>query len=207
MRMLIAAGKMFVANPKLAAAVVASVALVSFGPAANALTYSTSGAPGQVSLGDTLGTGYDKLDIQGASGTLGPGVNTITLNTLTFTAGVNASVPQDYNGIFSFTEVVTIGSGSGILTVPFNLSINYSDTLTIIKGATLSLLVGADLWNIVVNGLTIGPNSGGAQTANLTAEASATPLPAALVLFGSGLGAMGLFGRRRKQKASAVSAA
>jgi hypothetical protein len=75
---------------------------------------------------------------------------------------------------------------------------------------TLSILIGANLWNIVVNGLTIGPNFGASQTGYLTAQVSdppaATPLPAALVLFGSGLGAMGLFARRRKLSASAVSA-
>jgi PEP-CTERM motif-containing protein len=37
--------------------------------------------------------------------------------------------------------------------------------------------------------------------------ASATPLPAALPLFASGLGAMGLFGWRRKRKASSIAAA
>jgi hypothetical protein len=62
----------------------------------------------------------------------------------------------------------------------------------------------------VVDPLTIGPNYGGSQTASLYAhvtESSATPLPAALVLFGSGLGAMGLFTRRRKAKVYPVSAA
>ena len=101
------------------------------------------------------------------------------------------------------------GTGTGTLTVPFNLSINYSDTLTIV-GTTLSIFVGSDLWNIVVNGLTIGPNPGGTQTVSLFAQVSdpmATPLPAALVLFGSGLGVMGLISRRRKLKASAVPVA
>ena len=172
--------------------------------------YSTSGATGQISLGDTLGTGFDKLDIAGVTGTIGSDPSTIILNKLTFTAGVNATVPADYNNKYSFTETVTIGTGTGTLVVPFNLSINYSDTLTVIGGTTLSILVGANLWNLVVNGLTIGPNSGGPEIGYLTAQVSdppaATPLPAALVLFGSGLGAMGLFGRRRK-KASAVPAA
>jgi hypothetical protein len=35
---------------------------------------------------------------------------------------------------------------------------------------------------------------------------SATPLPAALPLFASGLGAMGLLGWRRKRKAAALAA-
>jgi hypothetical protein len=206
MKMLTTFQNLVVARSKVTAAIVAGVTLVSFGPAANALTYSTTGSPTQISLGDTLGTGFDKLDVKGASGTIASG-SPITLNTLVFTAGVNATVPAVYNGVYSFAETVTIGSANGILTVPFNLSINYSDTLTIIGGTQLSILVGANLWNLVVNGLTIGPNSGGSQVGYLTAQVSTSPaptsLPAALVLFGSGLGAMGVFGRRRKSKAFA----
>jgi hypothetical protein len=37
--------------------------------------------------------------------------------------------------------------------------------------------------------------------------AATTPLPAALPLFASGLGALGLFGWRRKRKGAATSAA
>lgn len=191
------------ANSKLAAAIVGAV-LVSFGSAANALTYSTSGSPTQISLGDTIGSPYDKLTVLGASGTINASPSTILLNTLNFTAGVNAVIPAVYNNMFSFSETVTIGTGSGTLVVPFNLSINYSDTLTVIGGTTLSILVGANLWNIVVNGLTIGPNPGGTQIGYLYAQVSdpmTTPLPAALVLFGSGLGAIGLFSRRRKARA------
>lgn len=216
MRMLNAAANMLVANSKLTAAVVAGVMLLSFGPAANALTFSTSGAAEQFSLGDTLGTlsNFDTLQIIGNSGTIGPNTNQITLNTLKFTAGVNALVPAVYNNLFSFTESVTIdngtgGKGTGTLVVPFNLSINVSDILTIVGGTKLSIPVGSNIWNIVVNPLTIGPNFGGTETVSLTAQISdppsATPLPAALVLFGSGLGAMGLFfGRRRNQRVSAA---
>jgi hypothetical protein len=190
-------------NSKLVAAIVGAV-LGSFGSAANALTYSTSGSPTQISLGDTIGSPYDKLTVLGASGTINASPSTILLNTLNFTAGVNAVIPAVYNNQFSFSETVTIGTGSGTLVVPFNLSINYSDTLTVVGGSTLSILVGANLWNIVVNGLTIGPNPGGTQIGYLYAQVSdpmTTPLPAALVLFGSGLGAIGLFSRRRKARA------
>ena len=208
MKMLIAACKIFVANPKLAAAIVAGAALVSFGPAANALTYTTSGAATMYSLGDTLNTQYDVLQVDAGGGSLVANTS-IQLNKLTFTAGINALVPAVNH--YTFSESVTVvGTGSQTLNIPFNLSINYSDTLTILGGQTLSFLVGANLWTLVVNGLTIGPNPGISQIGYLTAqvtETAATPLPAALLLFGSGLGAMGLFGRRRKLKASAVAAA
>jgi hypothetical protein len=209
MRTLIAASKMFVANSKLAAAVMAGAMLVSFGSAANALTYSTTGlATPLVSLGDTLNTQYDQLQVLGVNTTTFSPGDTILLNTLNFTAGVNATVAAVHS--YSFSESMTIGTSSGNLVVPFTLSINYSDTLKV-AATTLSILIGGNLWNLAVQALTIGPNPGGpAMTGNLYAQAtelSQTPLPAALVLFGSGLGAMGLFGRRRKPKASAVPAA
>jgi hypothetical protein len=56
-----------------------------------------------------------------------------------------------------------------------------------------------------------GQNSGdfpGSTTFSASlATVSATPLPAALPLFATGLGAMGLFGWRRKRKAGALTAA
>jgi hypothetical protein len=190
---------------KIGAVVIAGSALFSFAPAANALNYNTTGTSTLFSLGDAIGAAsdYDQLQVLGASGTITPNTSTILLNTLIFTAGPNAYVPADYKNVFSFSESMTIGTGTGTLVVPFDLSINYSDTLTIIGGTTLSILVGSNIWNVVVNGLTIGPNSGGPETGYLTAQVSdppaATPLPAALVLFGTGLGAMGFFGWRRKR--------
>ena len=56
----------------------------------------------------------------------------------------------------------------------------------------------------------VGENGSGAlneyvDDVSLTAPAAATPLPAALPLFASALGALGLFGRRRKRKAKRVA--
>jgi hypothetical protein len=206
-----------IAKQKLATAMIAGVILSSSGLAANALTYTTSGADTLYKLGDTIGSAYDQLAITGVSnGLLSTG--TIVLDTLTFTAGINATVPADYNnGQFSFSETVTINtgpggpSGSGTLVVPFNLMISYSDTLTVIGGTTISIPVGSNVWNIVVNSLTIGPNAGGSITESLTAQVTdpvaATPLPAAFLLFGSGLGAMELLRRRKKARESAPSVA
>lgn len=201
--------KVTAANARLVTAILAGAILSCSGFAASALTtYATSGAPTQMSLGDTIGSSFDQLAIQGASGTLSPSTTSIVLNTLTFTAGINAIIPATYNNQFAFSETMTIntgsGSGSGTLTVPFNLAINYSDTLTVVGGSTLSIAAGGDIWTIVVNALTIGPNAGGAISSLLTATVSeapsATPLPAAFVLFGSGLGMMELVRRRRKAR-------
>jgi hypothetical protein len=202
-----------ISNARIAAAIAVGAILTCSGSAAYALSYTTSGSATQFSLGDTLGTAsnYDILQVLGTSGTIGPNTSTITLNELIFTAGPNAITPATYNNVFSFTENVTIGTGTGTLVVPFNLSINYADTLTIVGGTTLSIPVGSAVWNIVLNGLTIGPNGGGSEIGFLTAHVSdppaATPLPAAVLLFGSGLGAMDLLRRRRKARASDVPAA
>jgi hypothetical protein len=212
-RMLVSAGKVTVTNARLVTAVLAGAVLASSASGASALTYTTSGSATQFSLGDTLGTAsnYDILQVFGTAGVIGPTTSTITLNELIFTAGPNALVPADYNNQFSFTEKITIGTSTGTLVVPFNLSINYSDTLTILGGTKISIPVGASIWNIVVNGLTIGPNSGGPEIGFLTAQVSdppaATPLPAAFLLFGSGLGTMELLRRRKKARAGAVLAA
>ena len=180
------------------------VALLWSHQEASALSYSTSGSPTQISLGDTIGSNYDQLQVLGASGTIGPSTTSIVLNTLIFTAGVNAVVPAVYNGVYSFAETVTLGTSTGNLVVPFNLNISYSDTLTIIGGTKMSFLIGSNLWTLVVNGLTIGPNPGGSETGYLTAQVSdppaTTPIPAAVVLFGSGLGGIALLYRRRRTR-------
>jgi len=203
----IAASRIFVASSKLAVAIVAGAALLAFASNANAVTFSTSGAGTMYGLGDTLHTQFDVLQVDSGAGSLVANT-TIQLNKLTFIAGVNALVPASYHHAFSETVTVA-GAASQTLNVPFDLHIDYSDTLTIPGGQRLSFLVGDSLWTLVLNGLTIGPNPGISQIGHLTAqvtETAATPLPAAILLFGSGLGAMGLFSRRRRIRASAAGA-
>jgi hypothetical protein len=187
----------------------------SFAPAARAatLTYTTTGQSELFSLGDQLGSAsnYDQLIVSGVGSTpLTTG--TITLNQLSFIAGINATVPADYT--YSFSEMMTVSDGTHgnteNLIVPFNLSINYSDTLTIAGGQGLSFSLDGSTWDVVVNPLTIGPNPGGPpMIADLTATVTdppATPLPGTLVLFAGGLGVISLVGyRRKKTKAVAVA--
>lgn len=199
----------FAGNTAVASCVLATAALVSFAPAANAVNYTTSGFT-LTGLGDKIGSGYDWLSGTSVTGTLSD-PSTILLNSLSFTAGVNAIVPQNYNNVYSIAETMTIGSGASQITIPFNLSINYSDTLTIVGGTTFSILDGNSLWQVAVLGMTLGPNSGGTMTGSLMAQVtdpvSQAPLPAALPLFASGLGGMGLFSWWRKRKRVGAPAA
>jgi hypothetical protein len=202
--------------PNPATAVVAGIILAASAHVASALTYTTTPSTQTLtSLGDTIGSSYDQLQIQGATGTLSANTD-IVLNTLTFTAGVNATVPATYNGVYSFSELVTINSGPGgasgsqTLIVPFNLTISYSDTLTVLGGTSVSVQVGSSIWNIAVNQLVMGPNPGISITESLMAHVTdppaTTPLPAAFLLFGSGLGAMEFVRRRKKAPARTASA-
>lgn len=201
-----------ISKATLAAVFVAVAISVSFAPDAHAVTYSTSGTSELFSLGDQLGTSsdYDQLVVNGVSGTLTTG--TITLNTLDFTAGVNAIVPATYTYSFDETMTVSNGGGTQTITVPFSISINTADTISILGGDSLTFVVGNTDWDIVLNALTIGPNPGGTMIANLTATVTdapgVTPLPGTLVLFASGIGIIGLIGWRKKHRhASAATVA
>jgi hypothetical protein len=197
-----------------ATTVIAAAALVSFALPANAVTYSTSSLS-LTGLGDQMGgaSTYDQLIVTGVSNLAFPAGNTggqITISNLQFIAGVNAYVPA-INSL-SFSENMTLSDGAGTqLVIPFTLSINYQDTLTIL-GKTFSFMDSGSLWQVAVNGLTIGPNPGGSMYGTLTAQVTdppvgAAPLPAALPLFVSGLAAMGLIGWRRKRKNASTIAA
>ena len=198
---------------KTAAAFVASAAaLGSLAPAAHALSYTTSGLSQPLTHLGGAGTIIDNLFVFGSSGPFVDG-GTINLNYLVFTA-VNTGIHT--NNAYSFTETMTINNGvPQQLTIPFSLSISGTDTLKIAGGSTFSFLDAGTLWQVVVNGLTLalptGP--GGSVGGWLTAQVidppgvSEAPLPAALPLFASGLGALGLFSWWRKRQSSVASPA
>jgi hypothetical protein len=70
MKMPIAVSNIFAANSKLAVAIVAGAALLTFVPTANAVTFSTSGAATMYGLGDTLNTQFDVLQVDAGAGSL-----------------------------------------------------------------------------------------------------------------------------------------
>jgi hypothetical protein len=182
---------------------------------AQAVTYSTSGAPTQTGLGWQTGytpdNSYDKLTVKPlTNGILTTGQ--IKLNDVTFDVGYNAWTPWNPPGPFSFSETFTIDNDpnqSVVLTIPFTIQISYTDTLTIgVNSATFT--VGN--YSIAILPLQFLNQGIGAQTKELFAfiqentGAVATPLPAALPLLASSLAGMGLIGWRRKRKAKLQAA-
>jgi hypothetical protein len=199
----------FVPRFAFATAVMAAAALVSFAPAANAVSYSTVGVPmvtGIGAQGSYVPSVYDQLTLDPNTGTFTtPG--TINLNWVTFTDANNSDIAHFVTG--TVHEDVTLNGFTVNVAVPYTVDINASDTLNLVGGGVYSF--GA--WTLTL--LSYGPVSiyqAGTYSGwfeglvSPLSTALTTPLPAALPLFATGLGAMGLFGWRRKRKNAAAVA-
>ena len=87
----------------------------------------------------------------------------------------------------------------------------YENTGTYLPFSSFEAAYGADTVTIVKFILDGGWGPNGAQaltldSINIEIPGAATPLPAALPLFATGLGALGLLGWRRKRKNAAIAA-
>jgi hypothetical protein len=199
----------FAARAALATSVMAAATLVSFAASASTVSYSDNGAY-QQSIGDNLGTLFDQLTLGAVVGGTTNGGTTL-LNPVTFNVGVNSCCIYDKTGTIS--ESLTVGGITQTINLPYNIHIDYADTITFIGGETITV----PGWQFVVNPLTLGPNGVGSfpyfltatvtQLTGFSALDATTPLPAALPLFATGLGALGLLGWRKKRKAAAFAAA
>ena len=123
-------------------------------------------------------------------------------------------------------------NGTNILTLTFTSPITLTGVATLFDGAHTPFGNGDPLSNttgfFLLNGNAVSFSNANKNLLNLTgtvftfeedgssdpqfyvsglAYTSVTPLPAALPLFAGGLGLLGMFARRRKQKASAIAAA
>jgi len=101
-------------------------------------------------------------------------------------------------GIGGIAERILVGGGYELIYVPsgYLSDTALSDTATYDNEtfATLSVTPGTYVWTW---------GSGADQS--FTLEIGQTPIPAALPLFATGLGALGLLGWRRKRKAQAAA--
>jgi hypothetical protein len=199
------------------AAFAAAAALVSFAPAANAVPYTFNAAAGDITASGILDVvGGQAIDGTGTVSwtSAGGGSDSLTLLTLSnpLAQPCCGAVPAgQLNGVF------TGGNFNG-------------DTVFPVDGLGLVFIVGtpgagssstgihAGGFNIWYNGGTSytlylsSPYDGQTGTATFTEctdcapSPSATPLPAALPLFATGLGALGFLGFRRKRKAARLVA-
>lgn len=172
--------------------------------------------------------GYTVQDPSGYDGFTNPA--SITVNGITFTASspfLNINDPSIYGttgnvitnsyppgGDFD-TLTITLGSNVTAFGVDFASSVNLvsfalNNGFTQTVGASTDYsapgfvgFVSTQPFNVIT--LSIASPEGWEVADVVTA--SATPLPAALPLFASGLGGLGLLGWRRKRKAAAVAAA
>ena len=163
----------------------------------------TGSAVNMSGLGDTIGTQFDHLNVHA----FGPvtydiphGVPTpVTLSTFDFIVGINANVPQA-GYPYTLSVPFTIDGVAGVLSQPFTLDINTSDTLTLLTGTpTVFTLPGGGTVQVTLlaqSPVTVGPVSG-TYTGHLSAQVVMMPEPATLAVMG-GIALAGAFGYRRR---------
>ena len=132
--------------------------------------------------------------------------------------GIGSLAVNGFSGIG--TETFTNAPGGGLDALEFVIG-GTTFTLSDALGGTASVTFEGDVLTSIIYealGGTLQFLEAGGQlqyifndfangtTTTTYGTISATPLPASLLLFASGLGVMGLFGWRRKQKATALAA-
>ena len=226
-----AAGWMFAAVIFSAVALPANALTVSYtvdgvGP----VSYPSSiPVPNDTNIAPWGVNGYpgDTVALQSYTGTLDltPGTSIQQVNTLLwaidYTWGGGTSAETWLNPSFSINanRNITIDTVTGSLSQTGSLDTLWdNDYLAFLAGPTLTLTV--DGYNVAITLLAV-PSTGGSNFdgsnpwtqppqdmfAQFDISVAQTPLPAALPLFASGLGALGLFSWRRKRKAAALAAA
>jgi hypothetical protein len=125
---------------------------------------------------------------------------------------LGSTLPETFIAGFISTNAFGSATTTGSVTVPINLS----DTTTMPTGG-LSAFEGTSSMFFIPSGIGFADSAGNStNTVEATAALSgtisynftttaATPLPAALPLFATGIGGLGLLGWRRKRKVKAVA--
>ena len=125
--------------------------------------------------------------------------------------GNNATGANGWNGNTSggyvfVSGTLTTGAGVGFGSTWSTAAGMTVDASTLGTWDIIALTVSVGGWDQCGNAATTGcPQTDTISSITLPGTVTATPLPAALPLFVGGLGVMGLFGWRRKQKAQAAA--
>lgn len=131
----------------------------------------------------------------------------------------HAPVGINVNGFFDVTSITGSGSGNGVLPCGFGIGActgggtshagSFNFETSAVNSGSITIFLTAENGTIWANAASVvTPNSNGWEAADNMASSpqhlgyySPTPIPAALPLFVSGLGALGAVGLRRKRKA------
>jgi hypothetical protein len=195
--------------------------LIAFMVLLDATTTAANASPYVVTLeqvgSNVVATGSGEIDVTGLTfatvssaeaATIAPSIGFID-------TGPSAAIVEGYTG---FTGPASFGSGGQTLASSSsgdNVEIFVAEALLYVplgyvSGNALSDTATYDLATFASLGLTPGIyiwTWGTGADQSFTLDVAATPLPAALPLFATGLGAMGLFGWRRKRKNTGATAA
>jgi hypothetical protein len=190
------------------AATVSFASTVAFTESVGNLTFSSTGLNAILTVGTPdIIPQFIKIDVANG-GQFGASNESITA-TFTFTVPTPTGTTTDSGSING--GQVNGGSRFGSLSI---LWPNQPVEFDFADGTKLDVTLGNLSVSCIANGclddnapyfmsgtflVLNGPTTGGGTAA------SATPIPAALPLFASGLGALGFFGRRRKKKAAALA--
>jgi hypothetical protein len=137
------------------------------------------------------------------------------------TGTFKAPVGINVNGFFDVTAIGGSGSGNAVLPCGFGIGAcvgggtshagSFNFETSAVNSGTITIHLTAENGTTWSNAFAVlVPNSNGWEAADNMAGSPqalgvATPLPAALPLFATGIGGLGLLGWRRKRKAQAVA--
>ncbi len=168
-------------------AVLAFIGAATLSTEASAVVYTTDTIL-FTGVGDTIGSQFDMVTFGSATGDY-TGNGTYLFNDVTLAVGLNSNDSHVTTG--TFTGTGQVGGVGFSYTVPYSISINAADTITI--GGNYVVVQGVGLH---FNTLTL--TSGGEPvTGQLTAVAGPVPEPAIWGLMIAGFGMVGFAARRR----------
>ena len=167
-------------------------------------SFTTAGTPDapvqftMLGLEQGFSSDFDHLSIVGKSGIISGQTGSYDIASLTFTAGYNAWNIHDSTGSLNFD--IAINGNTAVLTLPYTIHIDTTDTLNLNIGGG-NLVTSGNAYNVATQSLTfanVGNN--GPVTKDLYASISVSPVPEpetyGMMLMGLGL--MGFVARRRK---------
>jgi hypothetical protein len=201
-----------------AMAVAAAALTVAAQARANTLSFFLSTVEGSTTTTPTMGgSPAPNPQVEVTVDELTPSTATVEFQ-IASPGTFNAPVGINVDGFFDVTGVVGSGTGNGVEPCGFGLTAcsgggtNHAGSFNFETSAVNSGTITIDL--TAENGTTwasaaavLATNSDGWEAADNMSSSpqdlgflAATPLPATLPLFAGGLGMLGLFGRRRRQK-------